>query len=159
ADHGREMDLAEAGADFQLNRVTDVEFLGRLEIRDAETNGLDAGESRLCSVDLGAKGRLERYASIAALHDEAGIRIAGCGESGASTCGCGAILEHGKSILSGRAEAGGLGVGKALAAAGQGTKQFGSVLGAHAAQGFNGFDADELIAKDVMSTGGNFHEL
>src|SRR6266851_6305770 len=116
------MNLAQAGADFELNRIADVEFLGRLEIGATETDGLDARESRVCSVNLRAKGRFERYAGIAALHDEAGIGIAGCGECGASASGCGAILEHGESIFSGCAEAGGLGIGQALAAAGQGTK-------------------------------------
>jgi hypothetical protein len=56
ADHGREMNLAEAGADFQLDGIPDVEFPGRLEIRATETDGLDARESRLRSANLRAKG-------------------------------------------------------------------------------------------------------
>src|SRR6266446_4953113 len=159
ADHGREMDFAETGADFQFDGITDVEFRRRLETRATETDGLDARESRLRSINLRAKGRFEGDAGVATLHDEAGIRIAGRGESGASACGCRAILEHGEGIFSGGAEAGGLGVGKALAAASEGAKQLGGVLGAHAAESFNSFDADELIAKNVVSTGGNFHEL
>src|SRR6266478_1939165 len=116
------MDFAQAGADLELDGIANAEFLGRFEIRAAETDGLDARESRLCSVDLRAKGRFERHASIAALHDEAGIRIAGCCECGASASGCGAILEHGQSVFGGGAETGGLGVGQALAAAREGAK-------------------------------------
>src|SRR6266478_508296 len=101
------MDFAQAGADLELDGIANAEFLGRFEIRAAETDGLDARESRLCSVDLRAKGRFERDASIAALHNEAGIRIAGCGECGAS--GRGAILEHSQSVFGGGSETGGLG--------------------------------------------------
>src|SRR6266478_3263290 len=159
ADNGREMDFAEAGADLELDGITDVDFLWRLETRATETDGLDARESRLCSVNLRAQGRFERDAGVAALHDEAGIRIAGCGECGASASGCWAIFEHGESVFGGGTEAGGLGVGKSLAAAGEGAKQLGGVPDTHAAQGFNGFDANELIAKNVVSARGDFHEL
>src|SRR5260221_9071365 len=83
--------------------------------------------------------------------------MAGCGERGAS--GCRAILEASERIFGGRAETSRLGVGEAVAAAGERAKQFGGVLGAHAAKGFNGFDADKLIAQDIVLAGSDFHEL
>src|SRR5260370_34332278 len=116
------MDFGGGGGDLEGGGTGKGRFFGRLGKRAAESDGLERRESRLCSVDLRAKGRFERHASIAALHDEAGIRIAGCCECGASASGCGAILEHGQSVFGGGAETGGLGVGQALAAAGEGAK-------------------------------------
>src|ERR1700737_2116701 len=97
ADHGREMNFAKAGTNLELDGITDVEFLGRLEIRATETDGFYAREPRMCSFNLRAKRRFERNASVAARYDEAGIRIAGWGECGAR--GCGASLEASERIF------------------------------------------------------------
>src|SRR5258707_15725813 len=73
ADYGREMNFAKAGANLELDGITDVEFLGRLEIRTTETDGFYAREPRMCAFNLRAKRRFERDAGVAARYDEAGI--------------------------------------------------------------------------------------
>src|SRR5215813_6535922 len=57
-----EMNLAQAGANFQFDGIPDVELLGRLEIRTAQADCFHAGKSCLALLNLGAQGRLERYA-------------------------------------------------------------------------------------------------
>ena len=55
ADNGGEIDFAETGADFELDRVTDGQLPRGFQIRAAEANGLYARKARRSSFDLGAK--------------------------------------------------------------------------------------------------------
>src|SRR5260370_7787644 len=52
ADHGGEVDLAQAGANLELDGIANAQLLGRLEIGSAEADGFDAGESGLPTVTL-----------------------------------------------------------------------------------------------------------
>src|SRR5260370_3438546 len=66
ADHGGEVDLAQAGANLELDGIANAQLLGRLEIGSAETDGFDAGESGLRNRHLGAKRPLPRAAGVPA---------------------------------------------------------------------------------------------
>ena len=72
ADDGGEMDLAEAGADFELNGIADAEAIGRFDIGAAEADGFDAhGTHHLgLAADLRAQRRFERNSRVAARNDE-----------------------------------------------------------------------------------------
>ena len=55
ADHGGEVNLAKAGADFQLDGVADTEFPRGLEISAAQANGLYSRKPCWSAFDLGAQ--------------------------------------------------------------------------------------------------------
>jgi hypothetical protein len=55
ADHGGEIDLAEASPDFELDRVADAKFARGLEIGAAQADGLYASKTRRRALDLRAK--------------------------------------------------------------------------------------------------------
>src|ERR1700730_1509513 len=85
ANHGSEMDFPQARADFEFDGITDGEFFVRFEISATETDGFYARESDLCAVNLRAKRRFERNASVATRNNKGGIRVAGRGECSART--------------------------------------------------------------------------
>ena len=55
ANDGGEMNLAQAGAHLELDRVANAQFLGRFQIGPAQANGFDPRETRLCAIDLRAQ--------------------------------------------------------------------------------------------------------
>src|SRR5260370_37475999 len=159
ADHGGEVDLAQAGANLELDGIANAQLLGRLQIGSAETDGFDAGESGEPTIDLGAKRRLQRDARVAARHDVAAVGACGGGKGRAHPRGTRTIFQESQGVFGSGAQPGWFGVGQAFAPFGDGAKQFRGFWRAHASQRFDGFDADKLIAKDVVLAGGDFHEL
>src|SRR5215471_7904513 len=77
ANDRREMNLAEASADFEFDGVTDVEALRRFEVSAAETDGSYASEAGCALFDLRAQRRFERNTCIAARDDEVGAGLRG----------------------------------------------------------------------------------
>ena len=66
ANDGSEVDLAETGSDFELDRVADAELPGRFQISPAQTDGLHTRQARSRALDLRAKRRVEWNSRIAA---------------------------------------------------------------------------------------------
>src|ERR1700686_88902 len=75
ADDGSEIDLAETGADFELDRVADTEFPVGLQIGAAQADRLYTGKSRRRARDLRPKRRLKWNSNVAARDDVAGARL------------------------------------------------------------------------------------
>src|SRR2546426_10556772 len=70
ANHRREMDLAKAGTNFELDGIANAEFSRRLQVRATQADRLDAGQAGRSAFDLRAKRRFHGHADIAA-RDEA----------------------------------------------------------------------------------------
>src|SRR5207253_8816440 len=66
ANNGREVDLAETGSDFELDRVADAELPGRFQIGPAQTDGLYTGQARRRALDLRTKRRFEWNSCVSA---------------------------------------------------------------------------------------------
>ncbi len=70
-----------------------------------------------------------------------------------------AIFNQGQRIVRGGAQTRGFHIGQTLAFFDQRAQKLRRFVAAHAAQGFDGLDAHELVAQDVMFAGGDLHEL
>ncbi len=55
ADYRREMDLAKAGTNLELDGIANAEFSGRFQVRTAQADSLYAGEAGRSAFDLRAK--------------------------------------------------------------------------------------------------------
>jgi hypothetical protein len=69
---GGEIDLAETGADFELDRVADTEFPGGFQIGAAQADCLYASKAGRRALDLRTERRVKWNSNIAARDDEAG---------------------------------------------------------------------------------------
>src|SRR5258708_158497 len=66
ADPRREMDLAKAGTNFELDGIANAEFSRRFQVGTAQADRLYAGEAGRSAFDLRAKRRFQGHADIAA---------------------------------------------------------------------------------------------
>src|SRR5258708_35459669 len=79
ADYGREMNFAKAGANLELDGITDVEVLGGLEIRTTETDGFYARGPRMRGVTWRARRPFQRARGVPPPWRRRGLRRGGCG--------------------------------------------------------------------------------
>src|SRR6266571_4733070 len=75
ANDGGEIDLAETGANLELDGIADSQLPWRFQVCAAQADGPDASETCRCALDLRAKGRFERNSHIAARDDVIGARL------------------------------------------------------------------------------------
>jgi hypothetical protein len=75
ANDGGEIDLAETGANLELNGIADGQLPWRFQVCAAQADGPDASETCRCALDLRAKGRFEWNSHIAARDDVIGARL------------------------------------------------------------------------------------
>src|SRR5271165_995443 len=109
ADHGGEVDFAQAGADFQTNGIADAQFLGGGQIGPAEADGFYASQAGLRAIDVGAERRFEGNAHVAARNHVAGAGLRRSFEGGTRAAGGRAIFNEGESFLGGGPQSRGLG--------------------------------------------------
>src|SRR6266581_4220625 len=75
ANDGGEIDLAETGANLELDGIADSQLPWRFQVCAAQADGPDASETCRCALDLRAKGRFGRNSHIAARDDVIGARL------------------------------------------------------------------------------------
>src|SRR5207245_11466564 len=64
ADYRREMDLAKAGTNLELDGIANAEFSRRLQVRAAQADRLHAGEAGRSAFDLRAKRGVPGHAEL-----------------------------------------------------------------------------------------------
>src|SRR3974390_623219 len=121
------MDLAQAGANLQLNGVTDVQPIRGFHIRAAEANGLYSRHADLGTRDLGTQRRLKRHTRVAARYDEVSEWWADGFEGSAHPCRGGTFLQQRQSVFGSGAQPCRLHVGQSLALAGELPEQVNSL--------------------------------
>src|SRR5260370_42350455 len=104
ADHGGEIDLAKTSSDFKLDGVADGKFPRGLQISAAQADGFYAREARRCTLNLGAKRRVQWNSSVASRADGAGTRLWRCAKSPRCLLERGARLDQRQRIFRGGAE-------------------------------------------------------
>src|SRR6267142_2934967 len=129
-DHGGEVDLAKAGANFEFDGVAHSELPGGLQIGAAQTDCSYTRQACRGALDLGAKRRVQWNSSVAARDD-----ITGAGLRGRSKSGCGllerrTILDQGQRIFGSRPQASRFRIGEAFAVLGKLAKKLGRFRGA-----------------------------
>src|SRR5437588_1553314 len=159
ADNGGEMDLAETGPNFELDRVADTEFLGGFQIGAAQADGLYSSTARRCTVDVRTKRGVKWNSNIAARDDVAGTRLSWRSKRRCRLLERGTILDHRQRIFRCGAQASRFRIGETLTALGQGAKKLGGFRGPHAPECFNGLNAHILVTQNLMFTRGDFLEL
>src|SRR6267154_1132174 len=75
ADYGGEIDLSEAGAHLELDRIADREPSRGLQIGAAKSDRFYARKARGCALDLRTEGRVQRNSSVASRDNVAGTRL------------------------------------------------------------------------------------
>src|SRR5712664_2870837 len=93
ADDGREIDLAETGADLELDRVADTEFPGGFQIGAAQADRLYTSKARGRALDVRTKRRVQRNSNIAARYDVAGARLSRSSKRGRRLLERGTVLD------------------------------------------------------------------
>src|SRR5215469_8591468 len=159
ADHGGENDFAKAGAHFELDGVAHREFSPRLEGSASQADSPDAGEAGRCSCNLRAQRRLEQHANIAARNEVPGARLRRGTKSSGSLLERRPILDQGKRVCGGSAQARGLRIGQTVALPDEGLEELRGIGRAHASEGFDSLDADKLVAQNFVFPGGDFQKL
>jgi len=81
-DHGGEVDLAKAGANFEFDGVAHSELPGGLQIGAAQTDCFYTCEACRGALDLGTKRRVQRNSSVAPRNDIARAGLRGSAKSG-----------------------------------------------------------------------------
>ena len=77
ADDGGEIDLAETGADLQLDGVANAELPRRFQISAAKADGLYARKACRGAFDMSAKRRFQRHSYVPPRHHVAPARLPG----------------------------------------------------------------------------------
>ena len=158
ADDSGEMNFAEAGTNFELDGIAGAEAMRCFNEGATEADGFDASHGHLRAVDLGAQRRVERDARIAARHYKIAERRSSGLIGSADACGTRAFFHESEGVFGGGAETTGFSEGESFTLAGELAEQLDGFGGAKAAEAFDGFDADELVAKSFVFTSGNFHK-
>src|SRR6266576_477315 len=158
-DDGGEIDLAETGADLELDRVPNSEFPRGLQISAAQADGLHTRKARRRALDLRAKRRFEWNSRIAAGDYIAGARLPGCSERRRRLLERRTVFDQGQRIFRRGAQPRRFHVSEARALFRQLAKKLGGFRGAHSAERFDGLNADKLVTQNFMFTGSDFHQL
>src|SRR6266403_1783235 len=159
ADDGGEIDLEEAGADFELDRVPNSEFPWGLQISATQADGLHTRKARWHALDLSAKRRFKWNSRIAAGNYIAGTRLSGRSERSRRLLERRTVFDQGQRIFRRGAQPRRFRVSEALATLRQLAKKLGGFRGAHSAKRFDGLDAHKLVAQNLVFTGSDFHQL
>src|SRR5689334_5617013 len=114
ANNGREVDLAETGADFELDRVADAELPGRFQISATQADGLYPRQARRRALDLCTKRRFEWNSRVAAGDHIAGTGLCRCSERCRRLLERRTVLNQRQRIFRRGAQPGRLRIGEAL---------------------------------------------
>src|SRR6266571_4146815 len=119
ADDRREIDLAKAGTNLELDGIANAEFSRRFQIGAAQADSPHAGQARRSAFDLRAKRRFQGHADIAARDEVTRTGLCWRSKCPNRLLKRGAILDQGQGVFRSGPQACWLRVNQALAASQQ----------------------------------------
>ncbi len=158
ANDSGEMDLAETGANFELDGIAGAEAIRGFDISATQADGFHSSHAHLWTADLRTQRRFQRDAGIAAGHDKIPENRSSRFVGGACTGRAGTLFHQSESVFRGGTKPTGFTEGQAFTLARKLAEQVDGFEGTQTAQSFDGFNANELVAQSFVFAGGNFHE-